>query len=216
MKITKLEPSKHKKGRFLVHLEDGGLLRVTEGEIVAFSLYSGAELEEETLEALTAAAGKSQLREKALHYLSARPLSRKELVDKLTARPRDREKKPAATAEEAGEVADWLEDLGLLDDAQYAKNLCQHYAAKGYGVYKLKDELYRRGVPKSLWEEALAEVETDEETIDALLRKKLTSDHPDRKELKKAADALARRGYRWGDIAGALGRLGEEIEEESL
>lgn len=205
MKIAKLEPSKHKKGRFLVHLDNGGLLRVGEGELVSFGLYSGMELSDEALAALNDSAHRSGLKDKALNALAARPLSRKELLDKL------REKE--ASDDEAVEIADWLEGLGLLNDAEYAKTLAQHYAAKGYGPYKIKDELYRRGVPKSLWDAALEELETPEEAIDALLRQKLKTQNPDRKELKRASNALARRGYSWSDISAALRRFGAETEE---
>lgn len=207
MRISKLEPSKHKKGRFLVHLDGGGLLRVGEREVVAFALYAGQELPEETLEALKAASRESGLRDRALSMLTTRPMSRKNLINRL----RERED---ASEHEAEETADWLERLGLLNDAEYARALVRHYAAKGYGPYKLRDELYRRGVPKDLWDEALGEAEDPAEAIDALLRQKLRGRGPDRKELKRASDALARRGYRWADISAALRRYGAEIEED--
>lgn len=69
-----------------------------------------------------------------------------------------------------------------------------HYQAKGYGLYKIKNELYRRRVPKAYWEDALAEMDDAEEAIDAFLAKKLR-DPEDRKECKKASDALARRAF---------------------
>lgn len=205
MRISKLEPSKHKKGRFLVHLEDGTLLRVGENELVAFSLYSGLDLDQETRARLESAAHQSGLRDKALNALTARLMSRRELLDKL------REKE--ATEAEAEEIADWLERLGLLNDEEYAKSLVRHYTAKGYGPYKIKDELYRRGVPKDCWDAALEEAEDPAEAIDAFVRQKLRGAAPDRKELKKVSDALARRGYRWSDINAALRRYGAEIED---
>lgn len=207
MRISKLAPSKHKKGRFLVHLENGDLLRVGEGEVASFALYAGQELDQETLEALKRASRESGLKEKALSLLTARTMSRKELMGKL----RDREE---TTDEETEEVADWLERLGLLNDGEYAKSVVRHYAAKGYGPYKIRDELYRRGVPKDCWDDALQEMDDPAETIDAILRQKLKGGEPDRKALKRASDALARRGYQWADISAALRRYGAEIEEE--
>lgn len=44
MRISKLSASKHKKGRILVQLDSGELLRIGEREVVAFSLYVGKEL----------------------------------------------------------------------------------------------------------------------------------------------------------------------------
>ena len=56
MKVEKLEPSKHRKGRILVFLEDGSLLKVTERELLDFDLRPGETLDDETLTRLRAAA----------------------------------------------------------------------------------------------------------------------------------------------------------------
>lgn len=217
MRISKLSPSARVKGRWLVCLEDGDLIRVGERQVADFSLYAGMELDEEGLRALREAAREGALREKALNYLSARPLSRHELVKKLSAPPKagaeedfDREAAQAG----AESVADWLEGLGYLNDGEYAKTLARHYAAKGCGARKIRDELFRRGVPREYWDGALEEAEGPEEAIDAFLQKKLAGRAPDRKELKRAADALARRGYRWDEISAGLRRYGAEDMEE--
>lgn len=213
MRLNKLSPSTKVKGRWLCFLENGDILRVGENEVVAFRLYAGMELDDAALAALSAAARQSRVREKALDLLSARPLSRKELVDKLTARPRDREKEPLADRESAEAAADWLAGMGYLDDAAYARTVVEHYAAKGYGERRLRDELYRRGVPRDCWDQALETSAGPEAGIDAFLRNKLKGEDPDPKTLKRVTDALAHRGYRWEDIRDGLRRYGAEIEE---
>ena len=211
MKIANLTPSLRVRGRWLCVLEDGTILRITENEVAAFGLFSGGELSRERLEELTAAARAAAVREKALALLSARPMSRKELVDKLTARPRDREKEPLADREMAEAAADRLEELGYLNDADYALALAEHCAARGYGPAKLREELYRRGVPREHWDAALETMETPAAAIDAFLAKKLRGADPsDPKALKRAADALACRGFHWEDIKDALRRHGAE------
>lgn len=213
MRISKIAPSRHKDGRWLIWLEDGSLLRVGEAEMLDFSLHAGLELDDAAADRLLAAARKGRLREKALALLTARPMSRRELIDRLTACPRDREKPPLADEVQAAETADWLERLGLLNDAEYARTVVRHYSAKGYGPYKVRDELYRRGVARELWEDALAETADPCAAIDAFLRQKLKGAPTDRRELKKASDALARRGYHWSDISEGLRRWGADIEE---
>ena len=217
MRISKLSPSTKVKGRWLVCLEDGSMLRVGENQVADFSLYAGMELDARALEALRDAADTAALREKALNCLSMRPLSRRELVKKLSAPGKaaggEAFDAQAAVAK-AEAVADWLEELGYLNDGEYAKTLARHYAAKGCGARKIRDELYRRGVPRTYWDSALEEAEGPEEAIDAFLRKKLAWREPDRKELKRAADALARRGYRWDEIAAGLRRYGAEAPED--
>ena len=199
MRISKLSASKHKKGRILVQLEGGELLRVGEREVAAFSLYAGKELTEAEKTALEQAARESGLKDRALSLLTARPLSRKELIDRLIERA-------DATEKEAEAVADELERLGLLNDRTYAETLVRHYSAKGYGPYRLREELRRRGVPRAYWDEALDNLDDPAEAIDALLRQKLRGRTADRKELKRASDYLARKGYSWNDISAALRR----------
>ncbi len=228
MKIEKLEPSTHKQGRWLVWLDDASLVRVGEGDVVSLGLYAGKELTDGEAEALAAAGEHSRLMERAVGLLAQRPLSRKELLDKLCAPPRQRREKypydklddgpgPAlleaqreALRERAEGVADRLTDLGLLNDGEYARMVARHYAAKGYGPRKLRDELYRRGVPREFWEDALEEREPDGDQVLKLARQKLRGAEPTRENLKKVSDYLARRGYGWDEISGALDRLREE------
>lgn len=151
-----------------------------------------------------------ETKQRALRILERRDVSRKELIKKLTDK--------GVSPEEAAEAADWLERLNVIDDARYAAMVVRHYMAKGYGKSRIQNELYRHGIEKDLWEEALEQYQEPEDTIDRLLRAKLKTDCPDRAELKKATDALLRRGFSWREIHAAKGRvLGQNDDyEESI
>lgn len=205
MTISKLTPSKRVEGRWLVFLEDGSILRVSEKEVIDFALYAGKELSEDECSGLQSSAHRSVLREKTLDLLARKPMSRKELEDRLA--------QWEAGEEEILTICDRMEDLGYLNDASYAQRVVRHYSAKGFGEKKLRDELYRRGVPRQLWDEALAEVDDPADNIDAFVKKKLAGKNVDRKELKKVSDALARRGFSWNDISSALRRYEDRLEE---
>jgi len=213
MTIVKLEPSKHVPERWLVWFEDGSLLRVGEGEVVRFALYQGMELSDALYDEISACAQSSAVRSRAMELLSRRPMSKKELLDKLTAPTRGGQRLPA-TREQAQEAAAWLEELGYLNDAAYAGTVVRHYSALGYGERKLTRELLRRGVPREYWQQALTQAPDGREGVDAFLEKRFRSRAPDRKELKRAGDALARRGYRWEEIREGLNRYGAGILEE--
>ena len=204
MTISKLAPSKRVEGRWLAFLEDGTILRIGENEVLDFALYAGKELDEAEAARLLDSARRSGLKERALELLSRKPLSRRELERRL--------QEWEAGEEEAAAICDRMEELGYLNDADYAARVARHYSAKGYGERKLRDELYRRGVPRQLWDDALAQVQDPGEAIDAFVQKKLAGRTPDRKELKKVSDALARRGYSWSDISSALERYGAADE----
>ena len=206
MVIQDLKPSRRAEGRWLAVLEDGSILRLGEGEVVDFALYAGKELSEGEAEALTQAARRSGLRQKALNLLTSKPMSRRELEQKL--------RSWEAGEEEAAAIADRMEELGFLNDAAYAAQVVRYYSAKGFGEKKLRDELYRRGLPRELWEDALAQAQDPAGAIEAFVEKKLAGRTPDRVELQKVSAALARRGYAWSDISDALRRYGAETGED--
>lgn len=205
MTISKLSPSKHIAGRWLAFLEDGTILRLGESEVVDFALYAGKELTGEEEAALLSSVRRSGLKEKAVELLSRKRQSRKELEGKLA--------QWGANEEESAAICARMEELGYLNDAAYAEQVVRHYNAKGFGPRKLRDELYRRGVPRQLWDEALEQAEESAETIDAFVAKKLAGKVPDRKELKKVSDALARRGFSWSQISDALRRYEQDDME---
>jgi regulatory protein len=205
VKILGLKPSQRVQGRWLVQLEDGTLLRVGENEVLAFSLYQGRELDEEERQRLLDSARKNGLKEKALNLLTGKPMSRRELERKL--------EQWEATEEESAAICDRMEELGFLNDEAYAQTVVRHYSAKGYGERKLRDELYRRGVPREHWEQALEQARDPEEAIRAFVEKKLAGKAGDPKELKKVSDALIRRGYRWQEISPVLDRWRQDSWE---
>lgn len=204
MVIRELKPSQRVEGRWLAVLEDGSILRIGEGEVVSFSLYTGKELTGQEVSDLQRSAKCSGLKEKALNLLSRKPQSRKELERKLS--------DWGASAQESQDICGRMEELGLLNERDYAQRIVRYYSTKGYGKGKIQDELYRRGVPRALWENAMEQAQDPLEFIERFLAKKLAGKAPDRQELTKVSNALARRGYRWDDIHEGLRRYGAELE----
>ena len=188
----------------MVRLEDGGILRVTEDELLRFGLREGLELGEEELEALRASAKASQTKAAAARMIGSRALSKQELTRRLM--------KKGSDAGDAQAAADWLEEIGAVDDENYAAALVRHYGGKGYGPARVRDELRRRGVGRELWDSALEEMPEAAEILDHLLQKR--GDLSDPKERRRASDALLRRGFSWEQVRAALGRYAEMEEDE--
>lgn len=205
MRIEHITPPAPPKTYWTLTLDDGSTLRAYEASMVDFALHSDMELSDEQLDALRSAASHSKLRERAINILSLRAHSRGELRKKLLS-------KGNPMPDEVEAVLDWAEQIGLLCDLDFAKSVVRSYSARGYGPYKIRDELYRREIPKSLWDDALEELPDSDDGIDAYLERHLKSN--DRKAIKRAADALARRGYSWSDISDGLRRhrVPDELE----
>ena len=189
-----------------VKFSDGSSMKMGLAVIADFSLYTGRELTDEEFAQIGDAAGLGRAKERALRMIGARPMSERELYDKLI-------EKGESEVHAAAVVARLLE-LRLIDDGEYARMLVRHYAAKGYGARRVRDELYRHKVNRECWDAALEEMPDTEDTIHRLFASKMRGAEPsDRAAVKKASDALLRRGYGWEEIRSALYRYESEYEE---
>lgn len=205
MRIDRIEPSRRKKDRVLVFLEGGDLLRVTEQELLVFGLRPGLELPEQLLAQVEQSAKRSEMKARGARLTGSRMLSKKQVMEHLTRKGGDREL--------AEDTAQWLEELGAVDESAYAAAIARHYAAMGYGPGRVRQELQHRGVPRELWDDALARMPDPEEAIDRFLTAKLRGKTPDRATLQRLSAALQRRGFSWQDIRPALARLDREPED---
>lgn len=196
MKIDKLERSKRVSGRVLLFLDDGSILKLTEQELLEFDLHAGEELDTQTLSTLKDAAGTSGAKADAAALIGRRAMSRSDLEKKLRGR--------GASARDAAYAAEWLEAIGALSDRDYAALLVRHCAQMGYGPARYREELRRHGVDRGLWDEAVGQVPEPAELVERYLAERFRRSAPDERERRRAADALARRGFAWGDIRDGL------------
>ena len=191
-------------GRVTVTLCGGEEIKTTLNVVTDLRLYSGRELDGEELKELYRASRSALARNRAMELLSRRPMSEKELVDKLIRKGEDEEA--------ARDCACWLREEGFLNDESYAAAVARHYAAKGYGPGRVRAELSRRGVDRELWKDAIEAMPENRDRLDRFIAARLT-DPEDREQIRKVSAALYRRGYSWEEIRSALGRFHAETEE---
>lgn len=206
MRVEEVKKSQRNRGRFLVRLEDGNVLHVTEDELLRFGLSAGMELDGETLEALRASARASSAKAAAADLIGSRALSKKELTRRLVRKGNDEADARAA--------ADWLEDIGAVNDPAYAAALARHYGGKGYGPARVREELRRRGIDRELWDGALEEMPEAGEILDQLIQKKCKGGLSDPKEIKRVSGALMRRGFGWSEVKAAMRRYAEVTDDD--
>lgn len=198
MKITSLTQSDKNPGKYCATFEDGTKLAVTVAQIADYGLFTGRELDEDAYAALVSDVSSARIKARALKILGKRSMSRREITGRLVGK--------GESEKAAEETADWLERIGAVNDAEYAELIVRHYAARGYGKARVKDELYRRGIGRELWDDALEAYPETDEKIDAFLRSRLSGRDAGREALKRAADALYRRGFSWDEISSAVER----------
>lgn len=181
--------------RFTLIFDDGTELKTTLGIITGRFIRSGMDFDEEAYNELVSASGLAMAKTRALRIINARPMSREELRKRLIEK--------GETPENAEACADWLCRMGLINDAEYAGSVVRHYAAKGYGSARIKQELRHHGVPREMWDEAMLQMPEQDAYLERFIRSRL-SEPGDRAQVKKVSDALFRRGYSWEQIKHAL------------
>lgn len=204
MKLEKMVQTGTDSSRLALLFEDGSSLKTTAFVAADFGLYPGMELSEEELQQLKAAISRQRTRERAVRAVASSALSEKELQKRLVQKGADRR--------DAEETVEWLKDLHLLNDADTAAQLVRSAVNKGYGPARIKSILYEKGIPKEYWADALEDLPEMDGPIDKFLRQKLSGRELDDKTVKKAVDALLRRGHSWQDIKAGLARYKENIE----
>jgi len=138
-------------------------------------------------------------KKRALRILGNRNYSEQEMRKRLIGK--------GESAENAEEAVAWLVELGYINDSDYASLIVNHYSGKGYGVSRIRDELYKRGIPRDLWDDKLASLDEEDMTDSALefLRKKLRGSE-DKDDLRRASASLVRRGFSYDEARAAVNR----------
>lgn len=148
----------------------------------------------------------------ALRLLASSARSRAQLAEAM-----QRKDVPDDVAER---VLDRFTEVGLIDDAEYARMLVRtRHAERGLSRRAIGVELRRRGIDDETASDALGEVDDDDEELAArtLVRRKLaaTSRLAPEVRARRTLAALGRRGYPAGLVARlvreALAEEGAEV-----
>jgi len=198
MRIDSLKTTPDRAGRYVVHFSDGSVMRLYRQTVEDFGLYSGKELSDEEMSSLQEAAGQMSAKMRAVRIVSASSITKRDLEQRLVHK--------GETVEQAKEVVQWMSDLNLLDDSRVAEQVVQRCISRGYGLQRAKQALYEKKVPKQYWDAALSDYPDQLEEIVDFLRSRLGEEY-DQRELKRAMDALMRRGHSWEEIRSALNRF---------
>ena len=204
MRIESLKAAPDRSGRYRVRFDDGSEMRLYRQTVEDFLLSEGRELSDADMEALLQHAGQISARMRAVRIVAAASVSKRDLENRLVRKGED--------PDQAREAVEWMTDLRLLDDGQLADQVVARCIAKGYGLARARQALYEKQIPKKYWDTALADYPDQSEKIEEFLRSRLDADS-DRREVKKAIDALMRRGHSYGVIRRALGTFLTDSEE---
>ncbi len=202
MKVLRVGPPSGRARHQRVTLDGGTTLRVRAEDVTALGVTPGAELNDETWDALRVRAASAAALESALRLLAVRLRSRREIDDRLR-----RKDYPAAVV---AAVIHRLESECFLDDMRFAQAwVAGRLAVRPSGTVRLRRELRQKGVPLDIIEQVLrAGVSQSDEHAGAValarVRARRYQAEPRDVAVRRLAGVLQRRGFSAGAVAAAL------------
>ena len=204
MRIKALAAQPDRAGRYTVRFENDTVMRLYRQTVEDFGLYPGCELSDAELKALRQAAGAMSAKMRAVRIIAATSVSKKDLEKRLIHKGED--------PRQAKEAVQWMSDLHLVDDRATAEQIVGSCIRKGYGAARARQALYEKQIPRELWEEALTDYPDQMDVIVDYLNSHVPEDG-DQKAVKKAIDALIRRGHSYSVIRRALEQISVETKD---
>ena len=187
-----------------MRLSDGLTMRLYRQTVEDFGLYSGMELTEDAFGKLKEAAGKMSAKMRAVRIVAATSVSQRDLQQRLIQK--------GESPEHAKDAVQWMSDMELVDDRKTAEQIVSRCIGKGYGLARAKQALYEKQIPKQYWEEALQGYPDQTDAVYSFLKTRLAISE-DERDIKRAVDALLRRGHSYTVIRRALDRLSLDTDE---
>ena len=203
MRIDSVAAQPDRAGRYAVRFGDGTVMRLYRQTIEDFFLYAGQELTSEQMKQLKEAAGAMSAKMRAVRIVSASSVSKADLERRLVEK--------GERKRDAQQAVAWMSDLNLLDDRKTAEQVVSRCISKGYGLARAKQALYEKQIPKDYWDEALADYPDQTEKILEFLQVKLGNSW-EPQDLRRATDALLRRGHSYQEIRRALQVFAESVD----
>ncbi len=201
--ITKIEAQKRSKDRVNIYVDEEYFMAVYAELVYTHSLKKGMEIDKESLESLLHDEMYIKAKNKALSILSKSDQSEKKLREKLL---NDYDENIVE------EVIEFLKGYKLIDDNLLAEKIVHdNMNLSKFGKNKIKQNLYNKGIAASDIQDAISQIDPDEEYENAkyLAEKRLKrlKGEDKNKINQKIYQHLAYKGFNYDIIKRVLREL---------
>ncbi len=195
MLVTAVEP--RRKSLSALYIDGEFAMKLDTMTLMENHIKPGVELTDEQLHSLIQKSDARRAKERALYLITYRDHSKKELTDKI---------RRTCSADAAEQAAQKMEELGLVNDEEFARKYAQELLHKKHMAPRaIQYKLREKGITAETISIILEELEYDAcEEIQAVLNKKYYGYSDDEKIKKRAFAALQRLGWSWNDIKYAM------------
>lgn len=195
MLVSAVEPCK--KSMSAVYIDGEYAMTLDTMTLIKNHIKAGVEISDEELHNLIQQSEKQRANEKALNLITYRDHSKKELKEKLSR---------TYSAETAEEIAEKMQEAGLVNDEEYARKYSDELLRKKHmSMRGIEFKLREKGISPEIIQIIREELDLDPVAeIQQVLAKKYPSYAQDEKVRKRAIATLQRLGWSWSDIKNAM------------
>ena len=148
--ITRIIEHPRKAGRYVVDVDGRQFAIITAEALAATKARIGVVVDHRLAAHLNEANELTAAYDRALNLLAFRARSARELQRRLVQK--------GVTAERADRVIEKLREAGLVDDADFARQLARSKMSVGASRRRVHQELFKRGVAREVADEAVERV----------------------------------------------------------
>src|SRR6187399_417803 len=148
--VTQISEHPRKPGRYIVEVDGREFAVVNLDAITETKTKIGVVIDDARAAQLREAGEVVATYDRALNLLAFRARSSRELSRRL--------KEKGASAECIEQVITKLRDAGLVDDADFARQVARSKVSGGASKRRVQQELFKRGVERDVADEAVSEV----------------------------------------------------------
>ena len=202
MLVTKIQKIRRERNRYEIFLDEKPAFQASESVIAKTGLFTGKYIDEEAVEKIVTADSRERAHQIAVNFISYRPRSSKEIIDKLA--------RKGFAEDLIRTVVDKLRELLLINDLEFARMFTRDkLRGKPMGRALLRRKLLEKGITHQATEHVLNECVTEESEQEAaktlatrkfkVSRTRLSKLDPAVRR-KRLADYLLNRGFS-GEVA---------------
>lgn len=209
MKVTEVTAQKNNKHRVSVFVDNEYAFSLDETDAVMLKIKPGRELTEADMTRCIMECNYTKARDYSLNILSARPMTQKQLSDKLKEKGYD---EAVVT-----EVKNELILLGYLNDYDYAELFLEHCISKMWGKKKIRYEMKQKGISDEIIKDILEDYDSADfcdEMAEMIISKYGSCELKDMKTKARVIRYFSSKGFDFSDIDRALRRAAEIAEDE--
>lgn len=209
--ITKIESQKKRDDRVNIYVDEKFFMAIYKELVFTFNLKKGQEIDPNYLKSILDDEMYMKAKNKALSILSKASQSEKQIKQKLA---KDYEE------DTIDRVIEFLQKYKFVDDEDLASRIVNtNVNLNKYGKNKIKQNLYNKGIDKSIIENAIDEIDTDKEFENAFYlgkkRYERLKNEDQRKAYQKIGNHLAYKGFNYDIIKKVLNKLFNDMDEYS-